>query len=767
MRRFLFLVVLCFLVFINVGAQEKNEGSSIKGKGTTTIEGKTMRCVRDESVEPSFIRRENVIVIPRVMLNYETRDSIEWVYTDSLFMHCVIPGNGRAIFSIDTGTDTIELIETEELLPDTVLNAINYSPLWLRDDLIDNFRQLPPDSQAIYANLILDAPLAWVDEVAYQVAHIAPEILVDTSFSPELITVNAEYLYKNDTLLCYVDIIDYGAPGDDNYYSTVKYKALELGDTTYYELPPEYYYMYIVHPELSDESPRMDSYVYNRFWRDYLFYYADAGYPVLSEKLQGVKIIWDVADTAQVYPAGRPFDSTDCALDIIGNWGSEVVPELAMGNRPIQPNVIAHEHNGNCGETQDVLQAAARAALVPCVATMNIAEDHVWCEYYYKGWHEYQIDRGHGVTHINDFRTSYDRDVTGNPNGKEISSVWNWRSDGFGWAVSEKYSKSCSLFVYVYDCKGFPVDGARLLIYAESSQWGGGLTTIGFSDVNGRCSFSLGNRRDFSIHISSAIGDYPEGADEIVQIISGSQNGAYYYKSFYIPDSIGAPEVIPVSPSDSSNARKLDISINSQARFEHGYARARRRTLDPAPFYHTYSDKKTPGNIDFFVCDETNYSNYIAGDDFESPAIGDNITDENISFVTPSPGKWYLTISNEDMFTTTKSVDLSLILYKNPSGVGEDEIVRRFNLESVKPNPFIKSTTIRYELPTTLRTNVGIYNVSGRLIKTLVDESQKSGYYTVTWNGKDRRGNTVPSGIYFAKLVAEGYAATKKMVLVK
>lgn len=70
MRRFLFLVVLCFFVFINVGAQEKNEGSSIKGKGTTTIEGKTMRCIRDESVEPSFIRREDVIVIPRVMLSY-------------------------------------------------------------------------------------------------------------------------------------------------------------------------------------------------------------------------------------------------------------------------------------------------------------------------------------------------------------------------------------------------------------------------------------------------------------------------------------------------------------------------------------------------------------------------------------------------------------------------------------------------------------------------------------------------------------------------
>jgi hypothetical protein len=580
--------------------------------------------------------------------------------------------------------------------------------------------------------------------------------------------VNARYLYKNDSLLSYVDIIDYGSPGDDNYYSTVRYRALEKGDTVYYELPPKFYYMYIIHPELSDESPRMDSYVYNRFWRDYLFYAADSGYPVLSEKLQGVKILWDVADTAQVYQAGRSFDSTDCALNIIGNWASETVPELAAGNRPIQPNVITHEHNGNCGEDQDVLQAAARAALVPAVATMDIAEDHVWCEFYYKGWHEYQIDRGHGVTHINDFRTSYDRDVTGNPGGKEVSSIWDWRSDGFGWTVSERYSRSCSLEVWVYDIDGVPVDGARLLVYAESSQWGGGLTTTGFTDASGRCDFSLGNRRDFYIHISSPIGNYPAGADEIVQIISGSQDGAYYYKTFYLPGSIQPPSLRLISPSDSEYACRLNVGVNASSLFEHGYARARRKTLDPAPFYHTYSDKKTPGTIDLFICDETNYASYLTGSEFESPVIGDNITDESISFITPHLGKWYLVVSNEDMLTTTKSVDVSLRLYKNPEfGVEEEELARRFNFESVTPNPFMKSTTIKYEIPANLRAHIGVYDVSGRLIRTLVDESQRPGHYKVIWDGKDARDRIVPSGIYFARLVAEGYEATKRMVLMK
>ena len=500
--------IICSILFIS------NAFSQDKGI-TTSLEKKRMICVRDESVPPSFTKREYVSE-PRIISSCPFLDTMQWEYKDSLCIHLNIPPNGRTIFSIDTLADQIEIIEMPDTLPTLVQEAISHAPPWLMDDLIDNFRRLSEAYQTIYANLILNAPSLWIDEIAYQVAHISPEILEDSFFTPQLITVNTKFLYKNDTLLDYVAIIDYGSDS-----STTRYRVIENHNIIEYELPSKYYYMYIVHPELSDESPSMDGYVYNRFWRDYLFYEADTGYPVLSEKLAGVKIMWDVADTAQVYPPGRSFDTTDCALDVIGNWGTETVPQAAMGNRPIQPNVIAHEHNGNCGELQDLLQAAARAALIPTVAVMDVAEDHVWCEFYYNGWHECQLDLGYGVTHINDFGTSYDRDVTGDPNGKEVSSVWNWRSDGYYWSVTERYSKSCSLHLSLYDAQSLPVDGARILVYAESSPWGGGLTTIGFTDSDGRCDFSLGNRRDFYVSITSPIGDYP-GGDSIVKIISGS-----------------------------------------------------------------------------------------------------------------------------------------------------------------------------------------------------------------------------------------------------
>ncbi|MFQ6092167.1 MAG: hypothetical protein ACE5OR_05720 [bacterium] len=50
---------------------------------------------------------------------------------------------------------------------------------------------------------------------------------------------------------------------------------------------------------------------------------------------------------------------------------------------------------------------------------------------------------------------------------------------------------------------------------------------------------------------------------------------------------------------------------------------------------------------------------------------------------------------------------------------------------------------------------------------TLVDEEKEAGYYTVIWNGKDRNGNDVASGIYFYRLEAGEFTDTKRMLLVK
>lgn len=90
-----------------------------------------------------------------------------------------------------------------------------------------------------------------------------------------------------------------------------------------------------------------------------------------------------------------------------------------------------------------------------------------------------------------------------------------------------------------------------------------------------------------------------------------------------------------------------------------------------------------------------------------------------------------------------------------------------FTLSQNVPNPFNPSTQVSFALPTAAKVNLSIYNVLGQHVKTLVDTDMRAGYQTVTWDGTDNTGHTVASGVYFYKLNAGDFTATKKMLMLK
>jgi flagellar hook assembly protein FlgD len=63
--------------------------------------------------------------------------------------------------------------------------------------------------------------------------------------------------------------------------------------------------------------------------------------------------------------------------------------------------------------------------------------------------------------------------------------------------------------------------------------------------------------------------------------------------------------------------------------------------------------------------------------------------------------------------------------------------------------------------------NIGVYNMLGQEINTLVNEEKTGGEYHAVWNGKDLNGNEVPSGIYFYSLHAGNFEEVKKMILLR
>ena len=85
------------------------------------------------------------------------------------------------------------------------------------------------------------------------------------------------------------------------------------------------------------------------------------------------------------------------------------------------------------------------------------------------------------------------------------------------------------------------------------------------------------------------------------------------------------------------------------------------------------------------------------------------------------------------------------------------------------PNPFNPTTIIAYEVGGTAaaEVNLVIYDVRGRRIVTLVDETVAPGRHQVVWNGMDQAGQPVASGTYFSQLQWRGQAFTRPLSLVK
>ena len=88
-----------------------------------------------------------------------------------------------------------------------------------------------------------------------------------------------------------------------------------------------------------------------------------------------------------------------------------------------------------------------------------------------------------------------------------------------------------------------------------------------------------------------------------------------------------------------------------------------------------------------------------------------------------------------------------------------------FKLYQNHPNPFNPTTRIRYQLAKNSHVKIAIYNTLGKLVETLVDEFQSSGFRSIQWNGKNSNNDKVSSGIYFYSIQSGEFQVTKKMIL--
>jgi hypothetical protein len=106
------------------------------------------------------------------------------------------------------------------------------------------------------------------------------------------------------------------------------------------------------------------------------------------------------------------------------------------------------------------------------------------------------------------------------------------------------------------------------------------------------------------------------------------------------------------------------------------------------------------------------------------------------------------------------------------TGIDDDEaglVPEQGALHQNFPNPFNPTTRVTFDVPRgrPQHVTIRIYDVTGALVRTLVDDSIPPGRHTREWDGRDTRGNAVGTGVYFCRLEQPGVAATRKMVLLK
>ena len=101
------------------------------------------------------------------------------------------------------------------------------------------------------------------------------------------------------------------------------------------------------------------------------------------------------------------------------------------------------------------------------------------------------------------------------------------------------------------------------------------------------------------------------------------------------------------------------------------------------------------------------------------------------------------------------------------AGAPGGDIPAAYSLRRNAPNPFTESTSISFDLPDRSHVTIEIIDVGGRVVRTLVDETRGADRYYAAWDGRDRSGAAAGPGIYFVRMTARGFSATRKMMLLR
>ncbi len=555
----------------------------------------------------------------------------------SLLALCACDPEGHDSALLDPlPTVTISALDADRPLTELAAQAVDMAPDWLRQDLALSLRQLDDGVQDSLAALVVDEDEPWlIDEIAFGIAHVSPEVLSDDDFHPELLRINAELIYARDEDLSYVELVEVGESGEGDWHTTASYQVAVGGEIEAREIDRDLYYWYVAHPRVEDEHPWfIDGFTRcmssslecatdpdgGMFWREFLWSGAEETCeldwcPVLRDHLDEVTLLWDEEDPSTADGAIASIMSFMLSSDEkYGRW----LDFGAGSERSIQPNRIYGLGAGNCGEWADMTTALSRTGLIPNVNVTPSSWDHTWNAFFAPGstnWTSEWIPwEPVNWWLVHAYGSSY--------------ATYATRGDTLTWYQSADYTDAFDMQVVVTDANGEPVDGAVITVWSpyDDYWWFAGETA---TDAAGSAVITLGAEQDYAMQVGSDQGYYPN-EDYITYASQGV--------------AAGETDVIEVSVEGALPTLEWSEQlVEGEASLEVGVSVAAARIVRPSwRFEESYALAVDLPEVDAFVVDADNLDLLRAGESFEGvPLLGGSG-----SASLPSEGTWYVALPN-------------------------------------------------------------------------------------------------------------------------
>lgn len=664
---------------------------------------------------------------------------------------CILKPGQSLVFEVNGDqwrTDSSVL----EVLSEEIVSAISRVPSWMQYDLRYKFRRIV--SASVRKNMLAllnGTPMKYLDEVAYQLTYLPVEVLCDGRFSDtwDWLRKNAELIYTHADSLQYVRLVEHGDTAKGDWYTTTEYRIKKNGTYIWREIDRYYYYMFIVMPKIEQEGVYVTDRVsstgqrtWGYGWREYLWSDPDSAYsyrpvgisgykvvnvqgnydtlkvdsvPRFGELMQKPEYLWD--ENTGIWFFLRDFDSTDHALDVLGNWCSRCIPmDVTNSNdyRPSQPNQIAWKHVGNCHEDALLVAAAARTALIPLMHIGDFCDDHVWGMIHDGGdsiWHHYEFFRGGCSPNRPYYWGMTNMQPTGNY-GWNSSLVQGYVPDGTLFNVSDYYTKNtpaCDLELTITDADGRPIDGVRVNLYSTNYQYSTSSPSIlsaGYlwTDADGVIRAKLGSGNKYYMKLyHPEFGSFPEESGKVYVMINANTVAGKSYKVSYKFQKSANQTTKPSRQEKFESRSGLRLNMD-----------AKNITTDINPVDGQrstfYQRTGRHAGLSVYVMTEEQYAQKDSAlYRFEGLASG------SFDIPLPAGGKSYVVLANDR--NTVNNIELAYSAAMVESGSFDIVSVKNVPQEQLRIYPNPARTQLKVQTESRFRQAI-IYSMDGRCMLT-------------------------------------------------